>query len=191
MRAPGQVVDPIFFFFFSWALHGPPGVHCQGRSLCCLGFPSPYQVLCDSNILTPWQDGSSPHPGPRLPLSTGKKNPGPQQPLPGRREREGSTQTHFSTALGGLGFRAPQKSLTWSCEASVVLSAMPSLPVGLAGPAALSSAGRAAWPRTQCSSNTVQHSVGSASQAQPCHAQVFPYPRVMTSAVSPPLWQPM
>lgn len=73
MRAPGQVVDPIFFFFFSWALHGPPGVHCQGRSLCCLGFPSPYQVLCDSNILTPWQDGSSPHPGPRLPLSTGKK----------------------------------------------------------------------------------------------------------------------
>lgn len=70
------------------------------------------------------------------------------------------------------------------------------LSMGLAGPAALCSAGRAAGPRTQCSRNPAQHRVGSASTLQttstpklkPC--QVFPYP-VMTLAVSPSVCQPM
>lgn len=47
-----------------WALfssflahHGLPGAHHQG---------CPYQVLCDSNVLEPWQD-SHPHPTTLLP----------------------------------------------------------------------------------------------------------------------------
>lgn len=63
------------------------------------------------------------------------------------------------------------------------------LSVGLAGPAALCSAGRAAGPRTQCSrnlSNTVWEvpplQTASPPKLEPCpgpvprHAQVFPYP---------------
>lgn len=112
-------------------------------------------------------------------------NPGTQQHLPVVREKaRQSSQTSEKAGCPGSSRR-----ILWG-------PAWGPLFMGLAGPAALCSAGRAAGPRTQCSRNPAQHRVGSASTLQttstpklkPC--QVFPYP-VMTLAVSPSVCQPM
>lgn len=112
-------------------------------------------MLCDSNVLEPWLD-SCPHPATLLPNRRLKSGHSAGPPS------NGEDSALFTDLWEGWVTRKFQKTHVTLHGASCPLMATQShaLSVGLAGPAALCSAGRAAGPRTQCSRKPVQHHVG-------------------------------
>lgn len=156
----------------------------------------PHQVLCDSNVLEPWLD-SHPHSATLLPNRGLKSRHSAVPPMMVKKI------PHSSQTSGRAGRPEESHGALHGASCSLTASQSHALPVGLAGPAALCSAGRAAGSRTHCSRNPVQHCVGSASsancqfsqaQALPSsvarHAQVFPYPG-HDLVISPSLCQPV